>query len=341
MNDRFLRACRRDSVDCTPIWFMRQAGRHFPEYRKLREKHSILSICKTPELTAKVTLLPVERLGVDAAIIFSDIMLPLESMGVSLNLEEGVGPIIKNPIRSHADVERLRTIDPTKDIPFLLSAIQIVKKLDRKTPLIGFSGGPFTLASYLIEGRPTRDFLKTKAFMYKDREAWHSMMEKLTSVVISCLRAEIQSGADAVQLFDSWVGCLGPQDYEELVLPYSRKIFEDLASTGVPRIHFGTGTATLLEMMAEAGADVLGVDWRINIDEAWRRVGSHVAVQGNLDPALMLGDFENVEARAKDILNRASGRPGHIFNLGHGVVPGTSPESLARLVKLVHESTMR
>ncbi len=334
--DRFLRACKLKEVDRTPIWLMRQAGRYLPEYRRLREKHNLLTICKTPDLCAEATLLPVRKLGVDAAIIFADIMLPLEPMGISFRIEESLGPVIHNPISSLADIDALHSIKPKSDLWFVLEGIRLVrKKLEGNVPLIGFSGAPFTLASYIIEGKPSRDFTRTKEMMYADPETWHQLMKRLAHVVSSYLRAQIEAGVQAVQLFDSWVGCLGPQDYKEYVFPYSRQVFRYLSATNTPTIHFGTGTATLLELMKEAGGDVIGVDWRIPIDEAWKRLGD-VGIQGNLDPAVLLASFEVITASAKDILQRASGRLGHIFNLGHGVLPNTPVENVIRLVKLVH-----
>ena len=321
---------------------MRQAGRYLPGYRRLREKYDVLTICKTPELCAEATILPVEQLGVDAAIIFADIMLPVEAMGISFRIEESLGPVIQNPVSSMADVESLRIVEPQRDLRFLLDGIRLVKeRLNGKVPLIGFAGAPFTLASYIIEGRPSRDFVKTKSLMYKDSETWHELMEKLAHMVSVYLRAQIEAGVEAVQLFDSWVGCLSPQDYEEYALPYSKQIFRDLSSTNVPTIHFGTQTTTLLELMKEAGGDVIGVDWRIPIDEAWKRVGDGVGIQGNLDPAALLGSFELTKTKAEDVLRRVSGRAGHIFNLGHGVLPNTPVENVSRLVNLVHEYKLR
>ena len=341
MNDRFLKACRREAVDATPIWFMRQAGRFLPEYRKIRESHDLLSICKNPELCAEVTTLPVKALDVDAAIIFADIMLPLEGMGVHFKIKKGVGPIMEEKIRSREQVKSLNEFNAERFVPFTLDAIRLAKKkLDGLVPLIGFCGGPFTLASYLIEGRPTRDFINTKALMYRDPETWRILMQKLATAMAAFLRAQIRSGVDAVQLFDSWIGCLSPQDYREYVLPYSRRVFKDLEATGVPRIHFGTGASTLLECMKEAGGDVFGVDWRIPIDQAWERLGHDVAIQGNLDPAALLADTSFIKSRAKDILIRTKGALGHIFNLGHGILPETPVQNAVELVKFVHRFQM-
>lgn len=342
MNDRFIKACRRQPVDATPVWFMRQAGRYLPEYRKIREKHDVISICKDPELCAKVSTLPVEILSVDAAIMFADIMLPLEGMRVGFEIKEGVGPIIKEPIRNARSARALGDLDAKADVPFVLSAIELAKKqLDGRAALIGFCGAPFTLGSYLIEGRPNRDFTNTKALMYRDPEAWNLLMDKLTAAMISYLRAQIQAGVDAVQLFDSWIGCLSPQDYEQYVLPHSRRIFKELENTKVPRIHFGTGTSNLLEDMKQAGGDVFGVDWRIPIDLAWQRLGHDVAIQGNLDPAVLLADVNLIKSRAADIVRRVGGTPGHIFNLGHGMSPDTPPENVIKLAKFVHSSTQK
>ncbi len=340
MNDRFLRACKRLPVDATPVWFMRQAGRYLPEYRKIREDHDVIGISKNPELASEVSSLPVKVLGVDAAIMFADIMLPLEGMGVKFEIKEGLGPVIREPIRTARDVEKLRELRPNADVDFVLEAIKLTKqKLSGLAPLIGFSGAPFTLASYLIEGHPTRDFVNTKTLMYRDPETWRMLMEKLATAMTDYLNAQVQAGVDAIQLFDSWVGCLGPQEYRQYVLPYSQQIFKGLQRTGVPRIHFGTGTATLLEEMREAGGDVFSVDWRIPIDEAWRRVGYDVSIQGNLDPASLLGDVTLVEAQASDILGRVAGRPGHIFNLGHGMLQDVPVESVKQLVTYVHDQT--
>ena len=324
----------------TPVWFMRQAGRFLPEYRKIREKHDIISICKNPELCAKVTTLPVEILGVDAAIMFADIMLPLEGMGVKFRIEDGVGPIIQNPISDARSASSLKTLDPASDVPFVLEAIALARKmLNAKVPLIGFCGAPFTIASYLIEGRPTRDFTKVKTLMYRDPKTWHTLMEKLSDSMATYLLAQVKAGAELVQLFDSWVGCLSPQDYRNYVLPYSQRIFKELEDTGVPRIHFGTGTANLLEEMKTAGGDVFGVDWRIPIDVAWERLGYDVGIQGNLDPATLLGDMELVKSVSMDILRRVGGRRGHVFNLGHGMPPEASTENVAELVRFVHDAT--
>jgi uroporphyrinogen decarboxylase len=339
MNDRFLRACRREPVDATPVWFMRQAGRSFAAYRSLRERYGILELAKTPELCAEVTVMPVRELGVDAAVLFADIMLPLEPMGVDLRIEPEVGPIIDRPIRSAADVKALRPLDPA-DVSFSLDAIRLVRhELDGKAGVIGFSGAPFTLACYLIEGRPSRDYAIAKAFMYREPEAWHDLMGRLSTMVVAYLRAQVDAGAEVVQLFDSWVGGLGPADYTAFVQPHVRRIFAAL--DGVPTIHFGTGTAALLELMAAAGGDVIGVDHRVSLADAWRRVGHDRGIQGNLDAARVLAGWEATEAGARAVLAEANGRPGHVFNLGHGVLPETDTKLLRRLVDFVHEQTAR
>lgn len=337
-NNRFLRACQRQPVDCTPVWFMRQAGRYMKEFRDIRRKHSILEVAKTPDLAAEVTLQPIQRLGVDAAIIFADILLPLEPMGIKLEFVKGEGPVIHNPVRDQEALDALQPVEPEESLGFVDEAIRIVRReLDGKIPLIGFAGAPFTLASYIIEGGHSRHYIDTKWMMYKSPKVWRGLMEKLARVVTDYLRGQIKAGAQAVQLFDSWVGCLSPEDYREHVLPYSRKIIEGLKGLGAPVIHFGTGTAALLELMRLAGGDVIGVDWRVNIDEAWRRIGYDVAIQGNLDPVALFGPLPEIERKVKDILRRAGGRPGHIFNLGHGILPETPVEHVAAVVEMVHK----
>lgn len=339
MNDRFLRACRREPVDATPIWFMRQAGRSFAAYRKLRERYGILELAKTPELCAEVTLMPVHELGVDAAVLFADIMLPLEPMGVDLRIEPEIGPIIERPIRSHADVEALRPFDPV-GVSFTLDAIRLIRReLDGSAGVIGFAGAPFTLACYLIEGRPSRDFATAKAFMYREPAAWHELMERLSAMVASYLRSQVEAGAEVVQVFDSWVGGLGPADYATFVQPHVERIFATLHD--VPTIHFGTGTAALLELMAAAGGDVIGIDHRVSLADAWRRVGHDRGIQGNLDAARVVAGWEPTEAGARAVLAEAGGRAGHVFNLGHGVSPQTDTGLLRRLVDFVHEETAR
>lgn len=341
MNERFLKACRREPVDCTPVWFMRQAGRYMPEYQAVRASHSILEVCKTPELAAQVTLQPVKRFPVDAAIIFADILLPLEPMGIRFEFAEGEGPIIQNPIRDRADVERLQVGDGSALAYVGDSIKQARKALSGLVPLIGFAGAPFTLASYAIEGGGSKQYLVTKQFMYREPEAWHRLMDKLARVVTNYLQLQIQAGAQAVQLFDSWVGCLSPGDYEEYVLPHVQLIFEGLRQEGVPLIHFGTGTSALLRLMRKAGGDVIGVDWRVHLDEAWATIGYDVAIQGNLDPVSLFAPLHEIERRVEDILRRAGGRPGHIFNLGHGILPNTPMEQVAATVELVHKLSVR
>ena len=341
MNDRFLKACRREPVDCTPVWFMRQAGRYMKEYQAVRAKHSILDVCKTPELAAQVTLQPIDRFPLDAAIIFADILLPLEPMGLSLTFTEGEGPVIKNPVRDRAAVERLKPIDGD-ELRYVEEAIKQARTaLAGKVPLIGFAGAPFTLASYAIEGGSSRNFIMTKQFMYREPEAWHKLMDKLARVVTGYLRRQIRAGAQAVQLFDSWVGCLSPGDYAEYVLPHVQLIFEGLKREHVPTIHFGTGTSGLLTLMKEAGGTVIGVDWRVHLDEAWATVGHDVAVQGNLDPVVLFAPLHEIERRVEDILRRVGGRPGHIFNLGHGILPNTPVESVTAAAEFVHKLSQR
>jgi uroporphyrinogen decarboxylase len=331
------RACRREPVERTPVWFMRQAGRSLPEYREIRKRHTLFEVCQQPELCAQVTLQPVRAHGVDAAVMFADIMLPVVGMGVAVDLVENVGPVIERPIASRADVERLRTPEPEESVPFILEAVRLVREgLAPEQALVGFAGGPFTVAGYLIEGRPTRDFLKTKACMYGSPEVWHALMEKLADVFVRYLQGQVRSGADVIQLFDSWVGALSVDDYREFAAPYSARI---LGSLDVPTIHFATGASHLLEDLALAGGDVVGLDWRIPIERGWELVGEERGVQGNLDPALLLGPWERVEDAAVRILDAVGGRPGHVFNLGHGVLPQTDPTDLRRLVELVHERT--
>jgi uroporphyrinogen decarboxylase len=341
MNERFLKACRREPVDCTPVWFMRQAGRYMAEYRALRAKHSILELCKTPELAAQVTLQPIDRFPLDAAIIFADILLPLEPMGLSLEFAQGEGPVIHNPVRDQADVERLNVIDGG-ELEYVAEAIRQARRaLNGRVPLIGFAGAPFTLASYAIEGGSSRNYLLTKQLMYCEPKAWHQLMDKFARVITGYLRRQIKAGAQAIQLFDSWVGCLSVGDYVEYVLPHVQLIFEGLKREGVPMIHFGTGTSAMLRQMREAGGDVIGVDWRIHLDEAWAIVGHDVAVQGNLDPLTLFAPLHEIERRVADILRRAGGRPGHIFNLGHGILPTTPIEHVAATIDMVHKLSQR
>ena len=332
-----VRAARREPVERTPVWFMRQAGRSLPEYRELRKRYGLFEIVRQPELCAEVTLQPVRRHGVDAAVMFADIMLPVLGMGVDVELVENVGPVVAGPVRSLADVERLVVPEPEESVPFVLESVRLVREALRDDQaVIGFAGGPFTVAGYLIEGKPRREFALTKALMYGQPEVWHALLEKLATAFVLYVRACVDSGANVIQLFDSWVGALSVADYREFAAPYSARV---LAAVDVPTIHFATGDAHLLEERAEGGGDVIGVDWRVPLDVAWERVGDR-GIQGNLDGAVLLGPWERVESGARDVLERAGGRPGHIFNLGHGVLPDTDPALLGRLVELVQESTM-
>jgi uroporphyrinogen decarboxylase len=338
MDPLLVRAARREPVERTPVWFMRQAGRSLPEYRAVRERHSFWQVAHTPELCAEVTLQPVRRHGVDAAVMFADIMTPVLGMGLDVQLVEGVGPVIDTPVRTLDDVARLRVPDPEEAFAPLLDAIRIVRgELVAEQAVVGFCGGPFTVAGYLVEGKPSREFATVKRLMYSEPEVWHALLEKLAACFAGYVGAQVRAGADVVQLFDSWVGALSPSDYEEFVAAYSARI---LGAVDVPTIHFGTGASTLLPAMARAGGDVIGLDWRIALDDGWDIVGADRGVQGNLDPAVLLGPWERVEAAALDVLERAKGRAGHIFNLGHGVLPGTDPDAVTRLAELVQERTV-
>ncbi|HEY8774359.1 MAG TPA: uroporphyrinogen decarboxylase [Gaiellaceae bacterium] len=334
-----VRALRRGPVERTPVWFMRQAGRSLPEYRALRERHGFFELANTPELCAEVTLQPVRRHGVDAAVLFADIITPVLGMGIQVELVEGVGPVVERAVASAADVEQLRVPDPEEAFAHVLEAVRIVRReLEPERAVVGFCGGPFTVAGYLVEGKPSRDFLKTKQLMYREPAVWHALLDRLTDTFCGYVAAKAAAGADAIQLFDSWVGSLSVADYEEFVAPYSARV---LAAVDVPTIHFGTGTAHLLSAMAAAGGDAIGLDWRVPLDQGWLAAGPEKGVQGNLDPAVLLGPWERVEAAALDVLARAGGRPGHVFNLGHGVLPETNPDDLGRLVRLVHERTAK
>jgi uroporphyrinogen decarboxylase len=335
-----VRAARRQPVPRRPVWFMRQAGRSLPEYRRVRERYDLLEICKNPELCADVTLQPVRRLGVDGAVLFADIMLPVAfGLGVELELVEGVGPVIANPIRTSTDIDRLRALAPAESVPFVLETIRLLRReLDPAVALIGFAGAPFTLASYLIEGKPSRDFLHTKSMMYSAPDLWAELMRRLSRMVLDYLTAQIEAGAQLVQVFDSWVGALSPGDYKKYVQPYTAGIFVGLANAGAPSIHFGTGTAGLLPLLRDAGGDVIGLDWRIDLGQAWQEVGFDRGIQGNLDPAILLAPWPVVEAGARQVIQSAAGRDGHIFNLGHGVLPSTPVDNLQRLVELVHDT---
>jgi len=327
-------------VPYTPVWYMRQAGRSLPEYRKVREGVPMLTACATPELVVEITMQPIRRYGVDAAIFFSDIVVPLKAIGVDLDIKPGVGPVVETPIRSRTDLAVLRPLEPD-DVPYVAESVRALVAELGGTPLIGFAGAPFTLASYLIEGGPSKNHDRTKAMMYGEPELWHALMERLSEITLAFLRVQVEAGAAAVQLFDSWVGAVAPDDYREFVLPHTSRIFAGLADLDVPRIHFGVGTGELLGLLGEAGADVVGVDWRVPLDEAAVRVGAGKALQGNLDPAVLLAPWEVVERRARDVLTRGRVAEGHVFNLGHGVLPATDPDQLARLTDLVHEASAR
>ena len=333
----FLLACRREPAPHTPVWFMRQAGRSLPEYRAIRGTGSILSAIATPDLATEITLQPVRRYGVDAAILYSDIVVPVHAIGFGVDVEPGVGPVVAEPFRSKDDLSRLRPLEPEEDTPYVLETVrQLVRALPPEVPLIGFAGAPFTVASYLIEGRPSRTYGLTKSLMHAEPELWDELLQRLADLALTSLRSQVAAGARAIQLFDSWAGALSPLDYRERVLPATRRIFDGLVDLDVPRIHFGVGTGELLGLMSEAGADVVGVDWRVPLSTAWSRVGADKGVQGNLDPALCLAPWPVVEAETRRVLSEAGGRPGHIFNLGHGVLPETDPDTLARVVEVVH-----
>jgi uroporphyrinogen decarboxylase len=335
----FLRACRREPVAHTPVWFMRQAGRSLPEYRHLRGTGSILDAIHTPDLATEITLQPVRRHGVDAAVLFSDIVVPIQAVGFGVDVVPGTGPVVDEPFAGPADLARLRPLEAEADIPYVLETVRnLVAELD--VPLIGFAGAPFTVASYLIEGRPSRTYAKTKAMMLGEPALWRDLIDRLADLALGFVQAQVDAGATAVQLFDSWAGALTPEQYETHVLPASRKVFDGLADSGVPRVHFGVGTGELLGLFAEAGADVVGVDWRVPIVAGWEPIGLDKGVQGNLDPAACLAPWPAVEHEVLGVLERVGGRPGHIFNLGHGVLPETDPTVLTRIVELVHERTV-
>jgi uroporphyrinogen decarboxylase len=334
----FLLACARRPVPHTPVWFMRQAGRSLPEYREARAGIPMMEACARPDLIAEITMQPVRRYAVDAAIFFSDIVVPLKAIGIDLDIKPGVGPVIADPIRDAAGVDRLRPLEPG-DVPYVTEAIGALVGELGGTPLIGFAGGPFTLASYLIEGGPSKTHDRTKAMMYGEPELWALLLDRLADIAIAYLKVQVEAGARAIQVFDSWVGGVGPEDYRRSVLSHSRKIFTAMESYDVPRIHFGVGTGELLGQMGEAGADVVGVDWRVPLDEAVRRVEAGKALQGNLDPSILLAPWEVVEDRARTVLAQGRTAEGHVFNLGHGVLPGTDPDVLARLADFVHEQS--
>jgi uroporphyrinogen decarboxylase len=337
MEPLLVRAARREPVERTPVWFMRQAGRSLPEYRQLREGRTLFDVVADPELTAEITLQPVRRHDVDAAVMFADIMYPVLGMGVDVKLVENVGPVVEQPIRRAADVERLRVPEPESTVTPILDAVRIVRgELRDDQAVVGFCGGPFTVAGYLVEGTPSREFVHVKSLMYREPSTWHALMARLTDTFAVYVQAKVRAGADVIQLFDSWVGALSLDDYVEFVAPYSEQILEGL---DVPTIHFGTGTTHLLGAMAEVGGDVVGLDWRVPLDHGWELVGEEKGVQGNLDPAVLLAPWQRIEEATRTVLERAGGRPGHIFNLGHGVLPDTDPAVLARLRELVHELT--
>ncbi len=339
IRDRFLRACHCEPVDATPVWLMRQAGRYMAEYRALRAKYGILEIIKTPELACEVTMQPINTFDLDAAIIFADILPPLEGMGLNLEFMKGEGPVIHNPIRTRADVEALRVPDPRESLSFTLQAIKLTREKLAASgiPLIGFSGAPFTLASYAIEGGSSRSYVLTKGLMMGDAPTWHLLMEKLSELVGNYLLAQAEAGAQVLQFFDSWVGALSPADYREYILPHSRRAIAIAKQGNVPIIHFGTNTSGMLNLIQEAGGDIIGVDWHIDLDRAWKQLKPGAAVQGNLDPVTLLAPWPEIQKRTQEILDRAAGRPGHIFNLGHGILPNTPVDNVRRLVDFVHE----
>ena len=340
-NSRFVQACRRQPVAPTPMWFMRQAGRYMAEYREIRKRHSILEICKSPELAAQVTIEAAEILGVDAAIIFADLLLPLEVMGMAFRFEAGEGPKIERPLRTADDIARLRT-DQASDLFYVAESVRrVTRHFGDKLPVIGFCGAPFTLASYMIEGGGSRNYVHAKTMMYREPRAWGELMRKLVEVLAVYAEEQARAGADALQVFDSWVGCLSVEDFRRYVLPHSTALIRRLKETGAPIIYFGTDTATLLKSMKETGADVIGLDWRIPLDEGWERLGADVAVQGNLDPVVLFADQKEIRALAHEVLRRAGGRPGHIFNLGHGILPETPVENVKALVEFVREYAMQ
>ena len=334
---RFLKACRREPVDVTPVWIMRQAGRYLPEYQQVRGKNSFLTLCKTPELAAKVTIQPVERLGVDAAILFSDILIPVEAMGVPLDFHDGKGPILGKEIRGQADVDSLSVPDPTDKVPFVMETIRILRKaFEGKVPLIGFSGAPFTLCSYIVEGGTSRNFIKLKTLMYQAPEVYRSLMTKITRTVIAYLNAQIEAGAQAVQIFDTWAGILTPGDYEEYALPYTRQVVAGLSRGNTPVIHFANDCATILPAIRTLGVDVIAVDWRIPLDVAAVVVGQGVAIQGNMDPTMLFHPPEKIDDCVRDVLRRGESAASHIFNLGHGILPPTNPDHAIAMVEAVH-----
>jgi uroporphyrinogen decarboxylase len=338
-DSRFVRACKGLPVDRTPVWFMRQAGRYMPEYRAVRKQHSLIEICKNPQLAAEVTITAAEFLKVDAAIIFADLLLPLEVMGLPFHFSSGEGPVIESPVRSGEDIQRLR-IDCAGDLGYVADAVRLVAKhFGNKLPVIGFCGAPFTLASYMIEGGGSRHYINTKSLMYSQPQAWDELLRKLVTVTSAYARAQVEAGADVIQVFDSWVGCLSHEDYRKFVLPRTTELIRSLKASGAPVIYFGTDTSTLLSSMKETGADVIGLDWRIPLDQGWKLLGHPGAVQGNLDPVVLFADWKQVKAGARRILDQAGGRPGHIFNLGHGILPETPVENVRALAEYVQENS--
>ncbi|MDY6863228.1 MAG: uroporphyrinogen decarboxylase [Thermodesulfobacteriota bacterium] len=337
----FLAACRCEKTEYTPIWLMRQAGRYMKEYREIRKKYSFLTACKTPELAVEITLQPIQKINLDAAIIFADILLPLEGMGIEIFFPENKSPEIKKRVKNLEDIKNLKIFEPEDDLHFTIEAIKILKReLSGKLPIIGFSGAPFTLVSYLVEGGHSRNYINTKSLMYNDRRAWDMLLDKVSQVIIKYLNAQINAGVQVVQIFDSWVGCLCKHDYKEFVLPFSKKVIQNL-KPNVPVIHFGVNNSTLLELMREAGGDVIGVDWRIDLNEAWRRIGFDRAIQGNMDPAKLFAPVSVIEKNVEKILKAAYGRTGHIFNLGHGILPETPLDHVIALVDAVHNLSQK
>ena len=337
-NFRFLKACRGEPVDCTPVWFMRQAGRYMKVYRDLKEKHTFLELCKTPELACEVTLQPLDVLGVDAAIIFADILLPLEPMGTGLEFTAGDGPSIPRPVRTRKDVEALKPVNSEEQLGYVGKALQMVRgEISGKMPLVGFSAAPFTLASYMVEGGKSKDFTTTKLMMYEEPEMWTLLMTKVSDVLIDYLKMQVKAGAQTLQVFDSWVGCLNPADYQKYILPHTRRVYEGLKDLGVPVINFSTGTSSMLPLIHEAGGDAMGFDWRIHLDDAWQQIGHGTPIQGNLDPNILFAPIPVIREKVHDILKRAGGRPGHIFNLGHGILQHTPVDHVKAVVDMVHE----
>ncbi|MEJ2111313.1 MAG: uroporphyrinogen decarboxylase [Acidobacteriota bacterium] len=341
-NDRFLKACRKEATDCTPVWFMRQAGRYMKEYQAIREKYSLIEMFKNPDLVTEITLQPVKAFPIDAAIIFADILLPLEGMGVGFEFPPEGGVRINNPVRSDRDVVKLQVPEPEENLGYVLKSLRMVRsEIEGVVPLIGFAGAPFTLASYAIEGGSSSNYLMAKDFMYRQPDSWHLLMKKLSETILEFLKAQVRAGAQVVQIFDSWIGCLSPSDYRQYVFPYMRDLFSALKKEAGPSIHFGTGTAGLLQLMAEAGGDVVGVDWRISLDRAWSLIGTDKGVQGNLDPAVLQAPVEFIKEKAAEIMTEADERPGHIFNVGHGILPGTPEDSVKALAEYVHEYSVK